>query len=833
MKTYLFTLIAILTFVWPSAGKADTALPGQWRVHNTYDEYINSVVDTPERVYLLAYGQQLRDDESWNEPTGQLFVLDKDSGEIEAYNASNYLNGNTISLISYNAVKDYLLIVYSDYNIDILYDDDRVYPIPALASATLSTTKNVRSVTFSPDTNQAFLATDFGYLIIDDSKHVVSESRNYNAPLNGICPVGNYLVAATDNGVYASPASDRHTTFEAFTPIPGLQSKHKYVMPLTAESFGAVSHDRISVIKLDSNGTASIQDKTYESPSHYSENRDGYFLCHYGRCYRLSRSGEITALNMPSGLNDIKCGSWDMNNFYFALPKTGLQKQTYDRDSNTWKVATIFKPNAPRPFSAYYFDYSPSYGMLAGNETFNRTHTNASLRYKSLISGYKDGFWTAYGTDVEPDNGKPFAQYFFEGSGPVIDPVFPDYAWVGTRRSGLFRINLSDNLMELFSHPAHGAKGLKGFHSVFPTSTRWDILCNVTAPSFDNEGNLWAIFNPSHAPAGSSPIYCWTAKDRKAGNVSGFKSIPVSNFGTYYDNFTVLALKSEANRRMIVFGPTWHWGAPFFLYYHGGTLNDTSDDRLFSYNRFVDQDGNGVSYIYINTFYEDPETGYVWVGTNTGLFYFRPTEALAAGDTGGTLQVRRVKVSRNDGTNLADYLLDGADVTAIKSDGAGRKWFGTMGNGVLVTTADGSRMIEHFTTDNSLLPSDNVYALGFDPTGNAVWIGNAHQTATYFCDATPAAADYSEVTAYPNPVRPEYGGDVTIQGLMDNSLVKIVDASGNIIKELGLSNGGMSTWNLTDMHGRPVGAGVYYILSSTSNESTASSGNSTKILVIR
>lgn len=826
MRKYIFTLISILMLMCSSGSKADTALPGQWRVHNTYDEYFNTTIDTPDRVYLVAYGQQLVDHPSWNEPTGQLFVLDKATGELEAYNAGNYLNGNTISTVAYNAAKRYLLIVYSDYNIDILYDDDTVCSIPALASATLNTTKNVRSVTFSPQYNSAYLATDFGYLILDDVKYVISESRIYNQPVNGMARIGDTMVIATENGVFSSPVSDRHTTLESFKPVEGLVGNVLYVLPLTSSTFGVVSNSNLYIGTCSETGSVSLKQILSNGFQQYVENGNGYFLWRDNSVFQLFKDGSLERVSMPADRQGFSCGSWNMRDFYIALPKKGLEKQVRNQSTGSWTTSDLFLPNAPRPFSVFYFDYSPDYGMLAGNETYNRTHNKDNLRYKALVSGYNRGLWIAYG-----DSEDVLAPYLFEGSGPVVDPLFPDYIWLGTRRSGLFRIDMRDNSMEMFSHPAHAAKGLKGFHAVFPTSS-WDILCNVTPPTFDSEGNLWAIFNPSHAE-GNSPVYCWKAADRKSGNVSAFKSIPVRGYGKHYDNFTALALKAESNRRIILFGPTWHWGAPFYLFYHGGTIDDTSDDRLYSYDRFVDQDGTAISYIYINTFYEDVSTGYVWVGTDTGLFYFRPSEALAAGDTGGTLQVRRVKVARNDGTNLADYLLDGSDVTAIKSDGAGRKWFGTLGNGVLVTSSDGSRMIEHFTTENSRLPSDNIYSLGFDPTGNAVWIGNAHQTATYYCDATPSASDYSNVLAFPNPVRPEYSGDVTIQGLMENSLVKVVDASGGIVKELGLSNGGMSVWDLTDLNGRPVSTGVYYILSSTSGESTPSSGNSTKILVVR
>lgn len=94
-----------------------------------------------------------------------------------------------------------------------------------------------------------------------------------------------------------------------------------------------------------------------------------------------------------------------------------------------------------------------------------------------------------------------------------------------------------------------------------------------------------------------------------------------------------------------------------------------------------------------------------------------------------------------------------------------------------------------------------------------------------------AGADkLDDVLAYPNPVRPDYYGHVTIKGLMDGSLVKILDASGAIVCELGRSEGGMMLWDLTNMGGRRVPTGVYYVATSTSGDS--SEANVAKILVM-
>jgi flagellar hook assembly protein FlgD len=101
----------------------------------------------------------------------------------------------------------------------------------------------------------------------------------------------------------------------------------------------------------------------------------------------------------------------------------------------------------------------------------------------------------------------------------------------------------------------------------------------------------------------------------------------------------------------------------------------------------------------------------------------------------------------------------------------------------------------------------------------------------YNSDASPSAEDYSEVYAYPNPVRPEYTGFITITGLMENSLIKIADASGNVFFQ-GTSNGGMITWDGCDASGNRVKTGVYYVFASQ-NENGSSSGAVTKILVVK
>ena len=81
-----------------------------------------------------------------------------------------------------------------------------------------------------------------------------------------------------------------------------------------------------------------------------------------------------------------------------------------------------------------------------------------------------------------------------------------------------------------------------------------------------------------------------------------------------------------------------------------------------------------------------------------------------------------------------------------------------------------------------------------------MFIGSDKGLVSYKGEATKGKDDYSDVYAYPNPVRPEYRDKVTITGLMDNSIVKITDLNGNLVYQT-KSLGGQVIWNCRNTKG--------------------------------
>jgi hypothetical protein len=66
------------------------------------------------------------------------------------------------------------------------------------------------------------------------------------------------------------------------------------------------------------------------------------------------------------------------------------------------------------------------------------------------------------------------------------------------------------------------------------------------------------------------------------------------------------------------------------------------------------------------------------------------------------------------------------------------------------------------------------------------------------------------VVVFPNPVRPEFDGNLTITGLTNKANIKITDIEGNLVFEA-ISEGGSVEWNTTAFGKYRVASGVYIV----------------------
>lgn len=807
------------------AASASAEVRGEWTIYPTFGAEPRAVVATPSKIYSLMQAEPY--EPKYAEYITRdlfLFAYDKQADEMIGYSKTNYLSDDIISCIQYNPIQKYLFIGYANGNIDLLYDDNSVVNIPTLKQASVNTAKTINSVTFDRERNRAYVATAFGFLTIDGENGKVLDSRIYNKSLKAAGRVGDKFIVFDDNNAFWVNDGDKAFSFSDFRVIPDL-AKPNFLAPLDGNKFGCLANDAINVCTIDGN-SLNVERISVVNPANCVNARDGYMYSNNYQSRLLRLDGSMADYNYipnaPESRYNIH-SSWDGKEFWAMSAFAGLSSLDYNPQTYEWTYTrkSIY-PNAPTPYRTSPLTYSPKYGIIANNHGINRQFTGYQVDNPVVTCALENGVWTQYGYPYT----KPEWQYTSSNpSGASIDPDNPDVIYYGSYTAGIQRKNLADiNDMLILSHPADKSASLPQFQKIAETCT-WagPFLCSFSQPMFDAQGYMYSNFFGGTSN-NSIKIYVWTPEDRKAKNFKKYTILEIPDFKLENTNM-LLPLKQTKNTLIV---STGHFDNRIIVYDTNGTPTNAADDRKVVISSLIDQDGNKIELNYLVSLFEDPSTGYVWAGTLNGLFYFNPKQVLQ-----GNTRVYRVKVARDDGTNLADYLLNNIPVSAICQDGAGRKWFGTGGGGLVCTSADGRTIEGEVNSSNSDIPSDLIYAMEYNAKNNSIVVSTSKGIGEYHISggASSSADEGKKAHIYPNPVRPDYLGWVTIDNVPDGGIVKIVDAAGNLVKELGPVESGMVRWDVTNLEMKRVKSGVYNVFASPGQDSAANTVTG-KILVV-
>jgi len=213
----------------------------------------------------------------------------------------------------------------------------------------------------------------------------------------------------------------------------------------------------------------------------------------------------------------------------------------------------------------------------------------------------------------------------------------------------------------------------------------------------------------------------------------------------------------------------------------------------------------------------------LWIGTTQGLRVLYNTSGFFS-----TANPQAESIIILD-QGIPKELLFGQSITDIKVDGANNKWIATLDAGVFYFSSNGQETIHHFTKDNSPLPSNGITDMSIDHSTGKIYFATEKGIVSFNGNATNSATDLKNVFIQPNPVRPNYNGNIIIKGLVDDANIKITDISGNLVDENTVS-GGTYEWDQTAFGKYKVASGVYIIMVTTkdSEETTVE-----KVMIIR
>lgn len=819
LKKIIHSLLLAAAFLGASAQH----VPGSWKVIPMSGSTFEYVQDTPEKVYYLT--------------GGSLYSYDKKNNETVYYSPGTKISDSGISSIKYNGRKGYLVLAYTNGNIDLIYDNGKIVNLPEIKDANLTTSKTINNVSFGKD--RMYVATAFGIVVFDDSKHYVVESGVYNENILNIVELGDYIaIWQTGNVFKYSPKRERHNSLNKFTQLGTTSSQNIY--PVSDSEYLTLSSGTVYKIELtvkDGVGDLAVTEvvKTPDATTMMPWS-NGYYAIGKNAFYMIDSKGTfVEKIAFPAEFGSQTLSFWKSPAEFWSGDASGIGSFSLDNGTAT-PLNTKYFPNSSRQTRTWWATPTPDkQGVYFSECSQSSFFPNVTFNYDAnFLLNHEIYDWTTGEIELHQikDGGNPL---IFGSSRPLYHPSDPNYMLVPNIGTGFYVVDLRTN-------EAIANFGLS--NSIL--NCGW--ASRLYDMAFDNEGNLWFLVGWAEQVSSKGITSANIKAITKEGvellltdpqkvlesktDANGKITYPYwlqPSFPTdgsyvptgYFDSRMVFSSKSN---KMILTGGGFDM--PICGYDTKGTSR-VDDDVYQAYTYYRDQDGT-LTDPYDNGWIEEDKNGWIWIGTNVGVFVVKDLNQIAD-HSSEYLEVYRPKVARNDGTNYADYLLSSDKVICIAVDANNRKWIATTTSGLYLVNEDGTEILQEFNMDNSPLVSNVVTMVACQPNGNDVLIGTPDGLYVYSSDSSPAKDDFSQVYAYPNPVRPDYTGWITINGLMDNSLVKIADPQGNVVWN-GRSNGGMVVWDGCDGNGNRVRSGVYMVLASQNENGT--SGAVTKIVVI-
>lgn len=777
-KIFLMSLMSLMAVV--AFGQTETPVAmGQWRTHLAY----NSVMQlTQSTNYLYAVSD------------GALFAVGKEDDDMQLFSKISGLSDVGIKLIKYDELNDQLLIVYSNGNLDIMTSAG-VINIPDLYNKQLGTNKGINDVYF--DKNKAYLSSEFGVLVLNLEKQEIAEtyiigpSASYVDVISTTIFNDKIYSLTAENEIYTADANHpnivNYEFWSKMTNLPGAGQLQKVM----------IFNEHLLLLR---NGKL------------YKQEADETWSM-------LLDAVSITAINKSKG----KIIAQDAGNIIYVLDEdfavsafsTGIKYEFFDMEYDNqndeyWAaagdlgVASISDYNETSSNISFKKPKGPSenniwYMTFAGEKLFVVNGGRWADKYNRVgqVMIYEDGTWTNIdGAEISAVTNYPVTDFVSVAVNPADDKHF----YTTSYGRGMFEFR-----DEKFYKWHHGDNSM--LSPIFADPYNYLRLDGMV---YDAEGNLFIANTGSPAPIKIlKNDGTWTEYEYTAGFVSTLGQIIISNQNP---NHKWLNSVRQATRGLII-------------YDDGGTIDNPDDDRKIMLTSFADNDnpGSTITPTEYHCMAQD-NNGTMWVGTELGpLVFYNPNRAFEPDYT-----CSRIKIPRNDGTGLADYLLKDETIKAIAVDGANRKWIGTQSSGLYLMSETGQETIHHFTSSNSPLLSDEVISLAINPVSGELFIGTTNGLISFQSDASQADKLFQDVYAYPNPVRENYNGIITITGLVDNTQVKITDLNGNLVYQT-ISNGKLATWDGKNAFGKRVNTGIYMVICANDD---GTQNAITKIMVI-
>ncbi len=757
---------------------------GGWRTHFAYNE-VSKVEQAGDKVFAIS--------------DGALFSVEKDDGVIDTYSKINGLSDLGIVCMNYDTQSSQLLVAYLNGNIDLIKDDD-FYNIPDFKNKAVTSIKVPNDICFNAQ--YAYISCGVGIVVIDMNKREVTDTYiigNNSSYVNVLSTafLKDSIYAITQDGMYSALTGSKFLADYNNWKFRPMSGGNKQLLSFNNQLF-----------LLKNNGDVQSSNDAQNWNNNFNNGITGMHISDNNLI--LYSENSIWRYDNNMALEQI-------TNIYLKDAVYNNQTKTYWIAGNANGLQTLkdgqvinsFKPEGPYTNKIFTL-------RRQGNRMFALTGAPRDIfdqdREGAIMILENNSWKNITRKDVnltDPnDIGCKTYKYQFIGLTQIgIDPNDTKHYFVTSWREGMYefkndvcvkRYNQCNSPIEVVLDPA---KVIPGDYN------------NTDGAVFDKNGSLWInnmIIDNCIKVMSNTGVWTGLAY-AELKNHESFDNILITN-----NNYKWLNLVNSGtqNGGIFVLNDNNNPSAP-----------STHTKRLFI--SVTDQDGENISTCPTGCLVQDKDNN-VWAGTDMGPIIFKNINNVFNSD----YTVNRPKITRNDGSGFADYLLNGVAVKTIAVDGSNRKWIGTKTSGAYLVSADGLETIQHFTAENSPLLSNSILSIDIDESTGEVFFATNLGLISYKSDSSEGKKTLETLSIYPNPVRENFQGAITFTGFMTDSSVKVTDMAGHIVYET-TSNGGMATWNGITKNGKRAASGVYFVMAAAKNSSGETETTIGKFLIVK
>jgi hypothetical protein len=365
---------------------------------------------------------------------------------------------------------------------------------------------------------------------------------------------------------------------------------------------------------------------------------------------------------------------------------------------------------------------------------------------------------------------------------------FSNTVWAGGYGSGLLKID--GDSVTLFNNQNSCIFSLEGNFTL------------VEGMGEDNSGNLWLI---NRAASNERPILrfsendsCFSYSTPSNPAVTTMINMAIDNFNTKW-----MTLPSDL--------PNFPKGIAYF--------NENTNPRGLLINApLLGSDISSVNHVVID------KNGEVWIATDNGIVIVRePSQVI---NNPGSLPSReKMRIIEN---GISTPLTENVQFLAV--DALNNKWIGTLSNGLLYVSPDGSTLLARHNVLNSPLPTNKILSIVVSPLSGVAYFGTEKGLISLNSIAVEPLETCDKITVGPNPFLVPGDTKLRIDGLVAESTIKILNISGTLIAEFETPGGRIAEWDGKDLNGNFVSSGIYIIAGFNKDASEVCTG---KVAVVR